>query len=180
MKRIGVLAPLIPVVYRLVVHEKEVKCEVEGLVEGIVSYCSILCGNDVQGDDEVAISEEDFVDLMKVWMVDCDFDGIGDCVKGFFPFVSEQLLKGIEMGCEVGFLAGVVMFQALLLKLCLDFDVGIPRVEQEKKLHASAVQTIMGFRNFYFLGKIFVTFHIVFQTFILRDRFSNIYFKRLC
>lgn len=156
MKRIGVLAPLVFQLYRLVaLHEKEVKCEVEGLVEGLVSYCSILCvkgGGDGDGDG-VEILEADFVDLIPVWMVDdCDGD-VGDCVKGFFPFASDRFWKRIEMGCEAGFLAGVVMFEALLLKLCLAFDSGIARAEQAKTLYGSAVQTIQGFRNFYFLGK---------------------------
>ncbi|KAJ1442778.1 hypothetical protein SESBI_00658 [Sesbania bispinosa] len=156
MKRIGVLAPLFFELYRLVLHERELKSEVEGLVEGLVSYCSIFCG---KGDDDgVAILEPDFVDLIPVWMVDHDCDspsGVGDCVKGFFPFASDRLWKGIERGCEVGFLAGVVMCETLLLKMCLTFDAGITRAEQEKKWHTFAVQTISGFRNFYFLDTLF-------------------------
>ena len=50
-------------------------------------------------------------------------------------------------------LAGVVMWEALLLKLCLAFEKGIGRAEQEKRVMASAVQTITGFRSFRFLGK---------------------------
>ncbi|KAG5034888.1 hypothetical protein JHK87_009798 [Glycine soja] len=47
----------------------------------------------------------------------------------------------IERGCGVRVLAGVVMWETLLLKLCLAFEKGIGRVEQEKKLMAFAVQT---------------------------------------
>jgi hypothetical protein len=160
MKRIGVLAPLVFEIYRLMVHEKEViKSEIEGLVEGVVSYCSIFCMRsevEVLGGDGVGVLEKDFVDLIPVWLVGCNDGGgefgVGDCLKGFFPLVSDQIRKRIEMGCEVGVLAGVVMFEALLLKLCLIFDAGITRGEKEKKLQASAAQ-IMGFQNFYFLGK---------------------------
>jgi hypothetical protein len=160
MKRIGVLAPLVFEIYRLMVHEKEViKSEIEGLVEGVVSYCSIFCMRsevEVLGGDGVGVLEKDFVDLIPVWLVGCNDGGgefgVGDCLKGFFPLVSDQIRKQIEMGCEVGVLAGVVMFEALLLKLCLIFDAGITRGEKEKKLQASAAQ-IMGFQNFYFLGK---------------------------
>lgn len=162
MKRIGVLAPLVFELYRLMVYEKEMKSDTEGLVDGVVSYCSILCMKErVLGDDgKIVFLEEDFVDLIPVWMVVCDcyygrglFE-VGDFLKGFFPFVSDGVRKGIEMGCcEVGFLAGVVMFEAFLLKMCLIFDVGITKEEKEKKLHDSAAQITTGFQNFYFLGK---------------------------
>lgn len=159
MKRIGVLAPLVFEIYRLMGCGEEVKSEIEGLVEGVVSYCSIYCmKSEVEvngGDARVGVLEEGFVDLIPVWMVDCDGGGEsgvgGDCLKGFFPFVSDGVRKGIEMGCEVGYLAGVVMFEALLLKMCLIFEAGIARGEKEKKLHAAAVQVMTGFRNFYFL-----------------------------
>ena len=50
MKRIGALAPLVFQLHRLVVREKGLKCEVRGLVEGLVGYCSIVCGNAFRGD----------------------------------------------------------------------------------------------------------------------------------
>ncbi|CAL5206166.1 unnamed protein product [Lathyrus oleraceus] len=159
MKRIGVLAPLVFELWRLGVYEKEVKSEIEVLVEGVVSYCSIYCLKsevEVRGGDGVVVLEEGFVDLIPVWMIGCDGEfGVGGGLKEFFPFVSDQIRKGIEMGCEVGYLAGVVMFEALLLKMCLIFDAGITRGEKEKKLQASAAQIMTGFRNFYFLDTLF-------------------------
>ncbi|XP_027333702.1 uncharacterized protein LOC113848412 [Abrus precatorius] len=152
MTRIAALAPLLFELCRLMLRERELKSEVESLVEAVVGYISILCGNKEVYDDDVAVLEGDFVDLITVWMVDdCD----GDCVKGFFPFVSDRFRKGIEMGCEVGFLAGVVMCEAFLLKMCLGFEAGISKVEMEEKLLASAVQTITGFRSFHFLDTLF-------------------------
>ena len=98
-----------------------------------MSYCSICCGSEICRDDDVAVLE--FGDLIKVWMVD-DHDHDGG-VLGFFPFVSGEFKKGIEKGCEVGVLAGIVMWEALLLKLCLAFEKGIGRAEQEKKLQST-------------------------------------------
>ncbi|RDY14024.1 hypothetical protein CR513_00965, partial [Mucuna pruriens] len=150
-KRIAALAPLIFVLHRAALREGEPRSEVEGLVEGVVGYCSIFCGREIR-DDDVALLEGDFGDLIKVWMVDHD----GDCVRGFFPFVTDEFLrKGIQKGCEVGFLAGVVMCEALFFKLCFAFQTGISRAEQENKLMASAVQTITGFRSFRFLDTLF-------------------------
>lgn len=147
-KRIAVLAPLIFELNLLAVQLKELRSEVEGLLERVIGYCSIFCGD---GGD-VEILEPDFVDLIEVWMVDEQFSGVEDCVKGFFPFASERFRKGIMIGCEIGFLAGVVMCEALLLKMCLEFEFGTTKAELEKKLEGSAVQIITGFRNFYFLG----------------------------
>ncbi|BAT82528.1 hypothetical protein LR48_Vigan07g259000 [Vigna angularis] len=158
-KRIAALAPLVFVLHRLALRQREFRSEVESLVEGVVSYCSIYCGKEVCNGD-VAVLE--FGDLIKVWMVDDDGGGgggggvFGDCaVEGFFPLVSEEFRKGIMRGCEVGILAGVVMCEALLLKLCLAFEKGLSRAELEKNLLASAVQTITGFRSFRFLDTLF-------------------------
>ncbi|KAG5121352.1 hypothetical protein JHK84_039692 [Glycine max] len=152
-KQIAALAPLLFVLHRLALLQQGelLKTELNGLVEGVVSYCSICCGSEICRDDDVAVLE--FGDLIKVWMVD-DHDHDGG-VLGFFPFVSGEFKKGIEKGCEVGVLAGIVMWEALLLKLCLAFEKGIGRAEQEKKLMASAVQTITGFRSFGFLDTLF-------------------------
>ncbi|KAG4962599.1 hypothetical protein AAZX31_14G093400 [Glycine max] len=152
-KQIAALAPLLFVLHRLALLQQGelLKTELNGLVEGVVSYCSICCGSEICRDDDVAVLE--FGDLIKVWMVD-DHDHDGG-VLGFFPFVSGEFKKGIEKGCEVGVLAGIVMWEALLLKLCLAFEKGIGRAEQEKKLMASAVQTITGFRSFGFLDALF-------------------------
>ena len=86
----------------------------------------------------------EFKDLIIVWTVDDDkdYNKGGVLGLGFFPFVSEKFRnRMIERGCGVRVLAGVVMWETLLLKLCLAFEKGIGRVEQEKKLMAFAVQT---------------------------------------
>lgn len=152
MKRIGILVPFVYELYRLALEEKDLKSEVQNLLEGLISYCSILCGKGLHEDSDGMMSlEPSFLDVIPVWMV--DQSGDRDHLKEFFPIVSDQLRKGIKLGCEIGFLAGIVMCEALLLKLCLKFETGITKAEQEKKLHDPAVQTITGFRNFYFLGK---------------------------
>lgn len=152
MKRIGILAPFVYELYRLALEKKALQCEVESLLEGLISYCSIFCCKELhEYSDGMTNLEPSFLDVLPVWMV--DQSGVGDYLKEFFPIVSDQLRKGIKLGCEVGFLAGIVMCEALLLKLCLKFESGITKAEQEKKLHDPAVQTIIGFRNIYFLGK---------------------------
>ncbi|XP_022728876.1 uncharacterized protein LOC111284486 [Durio zibethinus] len=155
VKRISVLAPVIYELNRLAFHQKELKREVESLLEGIVSYISICCGVEAEGNDDLSSC---FVDLLRVWMVDRIGEDRGqkrDDLKVFFPIVSEEVRKTIGGGCRVRYLAGVVMCQAFLLRLCLKFGSGIPKLELEKDVHDCAVQMITGFRNFYFLDILF-------------------------
>ncbi|KAI4316541.1 hypothetical protein L6164_024517 [Bauhinia variegata] len=156
LKRIGILAPVVYELYHLALQEKHLKSEVQSLLEGLISYCSIFCGKELRGENNGPTSlDPSFLDVIPVWMV--DLSGAGDYLKGFFPIVSDQFRKGIEVRCEIGFLAGIVMCEALLLKLCLDFEPGIVKAEQKKKLCDSAIQIITGFRNSYFLDTLFRT-----------------------
>ncbi|XVF35354.1 hypothetical protein REPUB_Repub18cG0138500 [Reevesia pubescens] len=151
VKRISVLAPVIYELYRLALDQKESTREVESLLEGIVSYISICCGIEAEGNDDLSSR---FVDSLRVWMVDRVGEEGGekrDDLKLFFPVVSDEVRKLIAEGCGIRYLAGVVMCQAFLLSFCLKFGAGIPKLELEKDLHDCAVQIISGFRNFNFL-----------------------------
>ncbi|XP_021277575.1 uncharacterized protein LOC110411652 [Herrania umbratica] len=153
--RISVLAPVIYELFRLAFDRKELKKEVESLLEGIVSYISICCGMEAEGNDDLSSR---FVDLLRVWMVDRGREEEGekrDYLKVFFPIASEEVRKMIGGGCRVWYLAGVVMCQAFLLRLCLKFGAEISKLELEKDVHDCAVQMITGFRNFYFLDILF-------------------------
>ncbi|PPR89651.1 hypothetical protein GOBAR_AA31032 [Gossypium barbadense] len=149
-KRISVLAPVIYDLYPLVFDRKELKREVESLLDGIMSYISICCGMEDDGNDDLSSR---FGDLLRVWMVDrVGMEGEKrDDLKVFFPLVSEESRRVIRGGCRVRYLAGVVMCQAFLLRLCLKFGYGIPKLELENDLHDCAVQMITGFRSFHFL-----------------------------
>ncbi|GMI81400.1 hypothetical protein like AT5G11780 [Hibiscus trionum] len=150
VKRISVLAPVIYELYPLAFGQKEFKREVESLLEGIVGYISICCGMEDDGNDDLSSR---FGDLLRVWMV----DRVGkegekrDDLKVFFPLVSEETREAISAGCGIRYLAGVVMCQAFLLRLCLKFGHGLPKLELEKDVHDCAVQMIAGFRKFHFL-----------------------------
>ncbi|KAL0017592.1 hypothetical protein SO802_004661 [Lithocarpus litseifolius] len=157
-KKIATLAPVIYELYHLVVqHDKKIsRKEIENLLEGVVSYTSICCGGGGGGDCEVVgVKEEEesltvsgFSDVLGVWTVDnC---GDRDELRVFFPVVSEEVRNGIRVGCGVGYLAGVVMCEAFLLRLCLKFGSGNSRLELEKDLHNWAIQTINGFRSSWF------------------------------
>ncbi|XP_075670415.1 uncharacterized protein LOC142640217 [Castanea sativa] len=157
-KKIATLAPVIYELYHLAVqHDNKIsRKEIENLLEGVVSYTSICCGGGGGDCEAVGVKEEEesltvsgFRDVLGVWTVDnC---GDRDELRVFFPVVSEEVRNGIRVGCGVGYLAGVVMCEAFLLRLCLKFGSGNSRLELEKDLHNWAIQTINGFQSFWFI-----------------------------
>ncbi|KAG7941272.1 hypothetical protein I3843_16G031200 [Carya illinoinensis] len=155
-KRIAILAPVIYELYCLMLDKKNLDREVENLLEGVVSYSSICCGVELEEEEEGLLGlNSSFSDVLRVWMV--DRTEVGDGLKVFFPLVSEEVRKGIGMGCGFGYLAGVVMCEALLLRLCLKFCSGNSRVELEKDVCNCTVQMITGFGSFWFLDTILKT-----------------------
>uniref|UniRef100_A0A5B7BGU9 Uncharacterized protein n=1 Tax=Davidia involucrata TaxID=16924 RepID=A0A5B7BGU9_DAVIN len=157
LKRVAVLAPVVYELYNLVFEFSRkdlcLKREIEGLVEGIVSYISICCSNYSEehhnGLDNLTPC---FVDMIRVWTVDqvgenCKF---GEDFRVFFPLVSDEVRQGVGVGYEVNFLAGVVMSETFLLRLCLKFGWGVLREELQKDMQHWAVQAIMGHQSCYF------------------------------
>lgn len=151
VKKVAVLAPVVYELYCLAIERKSLKKEVEDLLEVVVSYVSICSGREFEEEDELEPLSPCFSDLIHVWMVDMPKKD----AKSFFPVVSDDVRKGIckDCGTGMGCLAGVVMTEAFLLRLCLKFDARTLRAELERNMHSWAVQTIAGFRNFYFFGE---------------------------
>ncbi|XP_059454454.1 uncharacterized protein LOC132184734 isoform X2 [Corylus avellana] len=151
-KRIAMLAPVICELYCLVLDKKSLNPEVESLLEGLVCYSSICCGAGLEEED-AGFAGSGFSDVLHAWTV--DKIGIGDELRVVFPMVSDGVRKAIRMGCGVGYLAGVVMCEALLLRLCFKFWLGSgsSRMELEKDVRDSAIHMINGFRSFWFLGE---------------------------
>ncbi|XP_057467611.1 uncharacterized protein LOC130756964 [Actinidia eriantha] len=157
LKRVAALAPVVYELYYLVFDSlKEGLClkrEIEGLVEGIASYISQCCSN-YSGEWEIGSGDllGGFADLTRVWTVDrvgkgCEFGGN---LRVFFPLVSSEICNGVNVGCEVGYLAGVVMVEVFLLRLYLKFGSMVSREELQKDMQNWAAQTIKGFQNPHF------------------------------
>lgn len=72
-----------------------------------------------------------------------------------FPLVGEEARRELmKDGCSVTFLAGVVVAEAFLLRLCLKVQgvAGLPRSELQKELRIWAVSSISVFQNQQFFG----------------------------
>ncbi|EOY30513.1 Uncharacterized protein TCM_037699 [Theobroma cacao] len=156
-KSIALLAPIVLEVYKLVVEvlgkdlgskrEQKVIKKVKSMVEVIIGYISMCCCKELSEESEgldvnLVIP---FEDLVSIWM-----DRNAN-LQSFFPFLSDEICRVIsERGFDVNYLAGVVMVEAFLLKLCLDLRLGTEGMVLEKELRSRAVALISSFHNFYF------------------------------
>lgn len=124
------------------------------LLEDIVSmYCVEEQGDE---DDLLMVSGISFSDLARVWVVDEVEENrrVEDCLEIFMPFVSERLRQEMDSeSCSVGYLAGIVASQVLLLSLRLRFDSELSRSELKKDLRESVLQMISEFHSCYFFGE---------------------------
>ncbi|KDP34113.1 hypothetical protein JCGZ_07684 [Jatropha curcas] len=154
VKKIAVLAPVIYELHSLVSEGKRWTNEIDSFLEVIVSYISICSGANFDENEEFGALSSCLVDLVRVWLVEnvgesCKF---GEELRVFFPLVSDGIIKRIvSEGCGIGYLAGIVMTEAFLLRSCLKFRLGISWTELEKELRGWAVEMITAFRNYYFV-----------------------------
>ena len=159
-KSIALLAPVVFEVYRLLFdlsgkelsskREKKVAKEIRSLIEVILGYISVCSsgGSDENNGSDGSI--KCLEDLIRIWM----YGGEGkEDLAAFFPLVGAEISGQFGGGeCDVDSLAGVVMAEAFLLKMCVCCRVGVPRVDLEKELRSWAVASIAGFQNCYFYG----------------------------
>ncbi|GAV68298.1 hypothetical protein CFOL_v3_11801 [Cephalotus follicularis] len=154
-KSIAMLAPVVLEVYKLFIEltsidmgakkEKKVIREVKSLIEVVLGYISVCCCKDLSEENDLDLVVS-FNDLVGVWV------DVNEGLESFLPLVSGEICREIsERGCGVDYLAGVVIVEAFLLKLCFNFRVGIRDTEFEKELRSWVICSITRFRNFYFL-----------------------------
>ncbi|KAG8656997.1 uncharacterized protein LOC110610931 isoform X1 [Manihot esculenta] len=153
-KSIALLAPVVFQVYNLVVEllgkdlgarrVKKAAKEAKSLIGEIIGYVSVCCGKDVSKESDSNLSVS-FLDLASLWI-----DG-NDGLKGFLPLTSDEIYKEISVGgSTVANLAGVVISEVFLLKLCLDLRIGNRGEALEKELRSWIVGSITGLQSFYF------------------------------
>lgn len=159
-KSIALLAPVVCEVYKVIVdfsgvgkdltlkrRDKKAMKKVKSLVEVILGYINVCCSKDLSDEEVGQKSITRFVDLVRLWM------DPNAAFESFLPLVNSEVRTTLSAGeCEVGYLAGVVIAEVFLLKLCLNFRFGGSREDLEKELRSWAVGSITGFCNFYFFG----------------------------
>lgn len=152
-KSIALIAPVVYDLYQCavdgLVEMKDMK-EIECLADGILSYISICRGQCRDSEESSTGLHPCFLDLVTVWTL--RHSGSEGSLEAFFPLISSEARKRFEMeGCEVGYLAGVVMAEAFLLRLCLKVKFGgTSRKELQKELGIWAVSSITVLCNRHF------------------------------
>ncbi|XP_038880003.1 uncharacterized protein LOC120071696 [Benincasa hispida] len=157
-KTIPLLSPVVSEVYKLIVdmlgkdlaskREKKAMREVKSLVEAILGFINLSSCKDSDKNDDESLDFNlitPFVDLISVWTHP------NEGLDQFLPLVSSEVRGEFSSGvCDVRRLAGVVIAETFLMKLCLDFNTGHSRQDLEKDLRIWTVGSITRIRNFYF------------------------------
>lgn len=164
-KSIALLAPVVFLVYQCVVSEllgkdlgakrlKKVVKEVKSLIGVMLGYISVCCCKDLSEENDSNLIVP-FVDLVSVWL-----DGEED-LKSFLPLMSSEICRDIGAGeFRVNYLAGVVIAEVFLFKLCMDLRFGNQGVDLEKEMKSWVVGSITGFQSFYFFGECCLLFSL--------------------
>ena len=152
-KPLALLAPIVSELF----HSTKPRREVEALVEAVLSYISICSSRPAGGEVNADAGRllPGFGELVKVWSVRNSRDRCPFQV--LFPLVGEETRRELmKEGCSVTFLAGVVVAEAFLLRLCLKVQgvAGVPRSELQKELRIWAVSSISVFQNQHFFGEL--------------------------
>lgn len=157
-KSVVLLAPVIYEVHRLIgdvaskveelgsKREKKLMRKIESLVNSILGFISVMCSGNLNRSDSILESDE-FIrpleDLIRLWVGNGNGEGLEETeiFKLFFPITGDELA-----GNGISEVAGAVIAEAFLLRLCLDLRSGV----SEQELRAWTVGSISGFRNFHF------------------------------
>lgn len=155
---ISLIAPVIFKLYRVAVDSKKkdvdlkrgkkANREIRSLLDVILGYFNVCCEGS-NGDEDSGLVRP-LIDLVSIWVTG---NGAGkNGLKQFFPLLSDEFIDCVteESAGVLGLLAGAVILEAFLLKLCLKFSDGSSRQELQNELRTWAVCSITGFHNFYF------------------------------
>ncbi|KVI12199.1 uncharacterized protein LOC112505121 [Cynara cardunculus var. scolymus] len=159
---IALIAPVIFKLYGLAVDSKrkdadlkrgkKAKREIRSLLDVILGYFNVCCEGP-NGDEDSGLVRP-LNDLVSIWVHgEGNGNGAGkNGLKQFFPLFSDEIIDCVteESAGVLGLLAGAVILEAFLLKLCLKFSDGSSRQELQNDLRNWAVCSITGFHNFYF------------------------------
>ncbi|KAK3004583.1 hypothetical protein RJ639_018544 [Escallonia herrerae] len=154
---VACIAPVVYELYRVIVDfrgEKKVVRKIRSLVNVILGYIN-LCYSDTEkdvGNDGALVRPLE--ELVSFWIGEGNGNGgVKERVGSFFPLLDDETVEMISGGgFGVGELAGAVMVEVFLMKLCLECREGIKRDELRNKLRTWAVGSITGFRNIDFFG----------------------------
>ncbi|GMH18069.1 hypothetical protein Nepgr_019910 [Nepenthes gracilis] len=160
MKSVAFLAPVVFKLHGIAVklrdnglsskREKKMMEGIRSLVNAILGFISVCgCKNSGEGDGILGLIRP-LGDLVCLWLHNNAEES--ENLRLFFPLLSDEIRDriGVVGGCDVGKLAGVVIAEVFLLRMCLSFRSVVVKSDLEKELKSWAVAAISGFQNRYF------------------------------
>ncbi|KAL0333805.1 UNVERIFIED_CONTAM: hypothetical protein Sangu_1536700 [Sesamum angustifolium] len=132
--------------------EKKLNGEIKTLVDSILGYINVCCNGFDGNFDDLENLIRPLGDLISFWLVD---DGAQDknveTLRVFFPLLSDSIVKRISIGeCGIVELAGSVVAEAFLLKLCWKIREEGFGEKMQNELKSWIVGSITALRSSYF------------------------------
>lgn len=132
IKSIALVAPVIYNLHKFVLDlkgfqleskkERKLSGEIKSLVDSVLGYINVCCNGFDQRFDKLEGFIAPLGDLINFWLVG-DGNGVqdmnADSLRVFFPLLSNDIVNRVSVEeCEMIDLAGFVVVEAFLLKLC--------------------------------------------------------------
>ncbi|PIN22203.1 hypothetical protein CDL12_05084 [Handroanthus impetiginosus] len=134
--------------------ERKVNGEIKSLVDTVLGYISVCCNSFDGNFDESEGLIRPLGDLVSFWLVD---NGVRnqnvESVRAFFPLLSDDIVTRVSAeGCGIVELAGFVVTEAFLLKLCWRIREEGFGEKMQNELRSWVVGSMTGLRSSYFYG----------------------------
>ncbi|KAL6568883.1 hypothetical protein OROHE_003624 [Orobanche hederae] len=100
--------------------ERKLSGEIKSLVDSVLGYVNVCCNAFDQNFDEVEGMIRPLGDLISFWLVGSGGQACNaESLKVFFLLLNDDIANRVTVeGCEMIELAGIVVAEAFLLKLC--------------------------------------------------------------
>ncbi|XP_073034418.1 uncharacterized protein [Primulina eburnea] len=134
--------------------EKKAHREIKSLVDSILAYLNVCSeGLDDKFDDLESLIYP-LEDLVNLWISDSGVQNQNvDSLRAFFPLLSPDIVKRARVeGCGVMDLAGFVVAETILLKLCLKIREEGFEEKMQNELKYWLVGSITGFQSSHVYG----------------------------
>lgn len=164
IKSIALVAPVIFNLHKFILDlngfqlgskkERKVSGEIKSLVDSILGYINVCCNGFDQNFDELDGLIRPLGDLISFWLVDNGLQNMNvESLRVFFPLLSDEIAKKVSVeGCEMLDLAGFVVAEAFLLKLCWKIREEGFGEKMKNEVKCWIVGSISGLRSSYFYG----------------------------
>ncbi|XP_057768313.1 uncharacterized protein LOC130988470 [Salvia miltiorrhiza] len=162
IKSIALVAPVIYNLHKLILDLKSIQLgskkerkicgEIKSLVDSVLGYINVCYSGFDQNFDELEGLNRPLLDLISFWLVGNGDEAMNaESLRVFFPLLSDDIANRVSAeGCEMIDLAGFVIAEAFLLKLCWKICEEGFGEKVQNDLRYWIVGSVTGLRSSYF------------------------------